>query len=84
MTAADLVPLELNFKMTLRAFLAFCHHESHKKRGGVDVLNAALPVQFKIFRYSEHDPAKEIAPWGLAVSHNKGLSDWNKLVKPSA
>jgi len=95
MTAADidrlqcekggvLVPLELNFKMTLRAFLAFCHHESHKKRGGANVLDTTLPVQFKIFRNSEWDPAEEIAPWGLAVSHNKGLSDWNKLVKPSA
>jgi len=95
MTAADidglqhekggaLVPLELNFKMTLRAFVAFCHHESHKKRGGVDVLDTTLPVQFKIFCNSECDPAEEIAPWGLAVSHNKGLSDWNKLVKPSS
>jgi len=26
-------PLELNFKMILRAFLAFYHHQSHKKRG---------------------------------------------------
>jgi len=95
MTAADmdalqcekggiLVPLELNFKMMLQASLAFCHHESHKQRGGVDVLNAALPAQFKNFRNSEHDPTKEITPWGLAVSHNKGLSDWIKLVKPSA
>jgi len=80
----DLVPLELNFKMMLRAFLAFCHHESHKKRGGVNVLDTALPAQFKIFRNSECDPTKEIAPWGLAVSHNKGLLDWNKLIKPSA
>jgi len=70
--------------MTLGAFLAFCHHESHKKRGGVNVLDTALPVQFKIFRNSDCDPTKEIAPWGLAVSHNKGLLDWNKLVKPSA
>jgi len=30
-----LVPLELNFKMMLRAFLAFYHHESHKQRGCV-------------------------------------------------
>jgi len=77
-----LVPLELNFKMMLRAFLAFYHHESHKKRGGVDVLDKTLPVQFKIFRNSEYDPTKEITPWGLAISHNKGLSDWNKLLKP--
>ena len=80
----DLVPLELNFKMMLRAFLVFCHHESHKKRESIDVLDTALPAQFKIFRNSEHDPAKEIEPWGLAISHNKGLLDWNKLVKPSA
>jgi len=58
MTAADidalqcekrgaLVPLELNFKMILRAFLVFCHHQSHKQRGGVNVLDTTLPVQFK-------------------------------------
>ena len=81
--SGDLVPLELNFKMMLRAFLAFYHHESHKKRGGIDVLDTTLPVQFKVFRNSEYDPTKEITPWGLAVSHNKGLADWNKLVKPS-
>jgi len=95
MTAADidalqyeksgvLVPLELNFKMILRAFLAFYHHQSHKKRGGINVLDTTLPVQFKIFRNSEYDPTKEITPWGLAITHNKGLSDLNKLVKPSA
>jgi len=79
-----LVPLELNFKMILPAFLAFYHHMSHKKRGGVNVLNTALPAQFKNFHNSEHDRTKEITPWGLAISHNKGLADWNKLVKPSA
>jgi len=79
-----LVPLELNFKMILRAFLAFCHHVSHKQRGGVNVLDPTLSVRFKTCRNSECDPAKEIAPQGLAVSNNKGLSDWNKLVKPSA
>jgi len=47
-------------------------------------LDSAAPMQFKAFRNSECDPGKEIAPWGLAVSHNKGLSDWNKLIKPSA
>jgi len=73
MTAADidglqhekggvLVLLELNFKMILRAFLAFYHHESHKKRGGINVLDTTLPVQFKIFRNSECDPTKEITP----------------------
>jgi len=76
--------LELNFKMILRAFLAFYHHVSHKQRGGVNVLDPTLSVQFKNYRNSEYDPTKEITPWGLAISSNKGLSDWNKLVKPSA
>jgi len=79
-----LVPLELNFKMILLAFLAFCRHQSHKQRGGIDVLDTTLPAQFKNFRNSECDPAKEIAPWGLAIAYNKGLADWNKLVKPTA
>jgi len=79
-----LVPLELNFKMILRAFLAFYHHQSHKKRGGINVRDPTLPVQFKIFRNSEYDPTKAITPWGLAITHNKGLSDWNRLVKPDA
>jgi len=63
MTAADidslqcvksrtLVPLELNFKMILRALLAFCHHESRKKRGGVNVLNSTAG-QFKNFSNTE-------------------------------
>jgi len=94
MTAADidalqhdksgtLVPLELNFKMILQAFLALYHHESHKKRGGVNILESAAR-QFKNFRNSECDPTKEIPPWGLAISKNKGLSNWNKFVKQSA
>jgi len=80
MTAADidalqydksgtLVPLELNFKMILQAFLAFYHHESHKKRGGINILESAAG-QFKNFRNSECDPTKEITPWGLAISKN--------------
>jgi len=52
--SGDLVPLELNFKMMLRALLAFCHHESHKQRGGINILDSALPLQFKVFRNSEH------------------------------
>jgi len=79
-----LVPLEMNHKMMLRALLACYHHLSHKKRGGINVLDPTLPVQFKHFRNTEYDPTKEITPWGLSISHNKGLSDWNKLVKPSA
>jgi len=78
-----LVPLELNFKMILRAFLAFCQHQSHKQRRGVNILDAAVG-QFLNFQNSECDPSKDITPWGLAVSNNKGLTDWNKLVKPSA
>jgi len=78
-----LVPLELNFKRILRALSAFYHHESHKKRGGINIL-ASTVVQFKIFRNTEYDPIKEIIPWGLALSKNEGLSNWNKLVKPSA
>jgi len=79
-----LVPLEMNHKMMLRALLACYHHLSHKKRGGINVLDPTLPVQFKHFRNTEYGPTKEITPWGLSISHNKGLSDWNKLVKPSA
>jgi len=82
--SGDLVPLELNFKMMLQALLAACHHESHKKRGGVNILEPEVLLQFKVFCNSECDPTKEIAAWGLAISHNKGLSDWNKLIKPSA
>jgi len=67
--AGTLVPLELNFKMILRAFLAFCHHQSHKKRGGINILDSA-PQQFSCFRKPKHDPTKEITPWGLAISKN--------------
>jgi len=94
MTAADidalqydkggtLVPLELNFKMILRAFLAFYHHQSHKKRGGINGIEST-PGLFKNFRNSEHDPTKDITPWGIAISNNKGLTDWKKLLKQSA
>jgi len=58
--SGDLVPLELNFKMMLRALLAFYHHKSHKKRGGVNILDSAVLLQFKAFRNSEHDPTKEL------------------------
>jgi len=80
--SGDLVPLELNFRMILRAFLAFYHHESHKKRGCINILEATA-AQFKHFRNSEYDPTKEITPGGLAISKNEGLSNWNKLVKLS-
>jgi len=45
--SGDLVPLELNFKMILRAFLAFYHHESHKKRGGINILDATAVSDYK-------------------------------------
>jgi len=60
--------------MILRAFLAFYHHESHKKRGGINILEATA-VQFKHFRNSEYNPTKQITPWGLAISKNQGLTD---------
>jgi len=81
--SGTLVPLELNFKMILRAFLAFCHHQSHKQRRGINILDSAVG-QFSNFRNSECDPSKDVAPWGPSISNNKGLADWNKLVKPSA
>ena len=37
-----LVPLELNFKIILRAFLVFYHHMSHKQCGGINVLDLSL------------------------------------------
>jgi len=78
-----LVPLELNFKMILRALLAFYHHESHKKRGGINILDSTAG-QFKNFHNTKYDPTKEIIPWGLALSKNEGLSNWSKMAKPSA
>jgi len=51
--SGTLAPLELNFRMILRAFLAFYHHESHKKRGGINILEAAA-VQFKHFCNSKY------------------------------
>jgi len=81
--SGTLVPLELNFKMILRVLLAFYHHESHKRRGGINILDSTAE-QFKNFRNTEYNPTKEIIPWGLALSKNEGLSNWNKMVKPSA
>jgi len=78
-----LAPLELIFRMILQAFLAFYHHESHKKRGGINILEAAA-VQFNHFRNSKCNSTNKITPWDLAISKNQGLTDWNKLVKPSA
>jgi len=78
-----LVPLELNFKMISQALLACCCHESHKKCGGINILDSTA-AQFKNFRNTKHDPAEEIVPWGLALFENEGLLNWNKMVKPSA
>jgi len=44
--SGTLIPLELNFKMILKAFLAFYHHQSHKKRGGINILESTSG-QFK-------------------------------------
>jgi len=55
----------------------------HKRRTGINILEST-PGQFKNFRNTECDPTKEIVPWGLTISTNKGLADWNKLVKLSA
>jgi len=41
-----LVPLELNFKMILRAFLAFYHHQSHKQHGGINVLDTTALCRY--------------------------------------
>ena len=78
-----LVPLEMNFKMILRALLAFYHHQSHKKRRGISILESTSG-QFKNSRNTKHNPTQEIIPCGLALSKNKSLSNWNKVVKPSA
>jgi len=61
------------------------HGRSHRdpQCGGVNILDS-VAGQFKNFRNNECDPAKEIVPWGFALSKNKGISKWNKLVKPSA
>jgi len=56
---------------------------SHKKRGGINIL-LSTPQEFKLFRNSEYNPMQEIVRWGLVLSKNEGLSNWNKMVKPSA
>jgi len=40
--------------------------------------------EFKIFRNTECNPTPEIVPRGMILSKNEGLSNWNKMVKPSA
>jgi len=59
-----LVPLEMSYKMQLRALLAFYHHDLHKKRGGVNILKSTIQ-DFKVFRNSECNPVQEIVPWGI-------------------
>jgi len=75
------VPLEMNFKMQLRALLAFYRHTSHKNCGSINILKSTAQ-EFKVFRNSKCNPTQEIVPWGLIVSKNEGLSNWNKTVKP--
>ena len=36
-----------------------------------------------IWQHRVH-PTQEIVPWGFVLSKNKSLSNWNKMVKPSA
>jgi len=48
--SGTLVPLELNFKMIVRAFLAFHHHESHKKRGGINILESTSGQRLQLVR----------------------------------
>jgi len=83
MKGTDLVPLEMNHKMQLRALLDFYHHESARRHGGINILESTLG-QFKQFRNTVCNPTQEIVPWGLRASKNKSLSNWNKMVKPSA
>jgi len=82
-TPGNFVSLELNHKMQLRALFTFFHVDSHKKKVGVNVIRACL-LEHKVFCNSHYNPAQEIVPWGLMVSKNKGLVNWNKLVKPNA
>jgi len=59
-----LVPLEMSYKMQLRALLAFYHHDLHKKRGGVNILKSTIQ-DFEVFRNSKCNPVQEIVPWGI-------------------
>ena len=83
MKGADLVPLEMSNKMQLRALLDFYHHESAKNHGGINILESTSG-QFKQFRNTIHNPTQEIVPWAIRASKNESLSNWNKMVKPSA
>jgi len=83
MKAGSLVPLKMNLKMLLRALLGFYHYESARRQGGINILES-MRGQFKQFRNTVYNPTQEIILWGLAASKNENLSNWNKLVKPSA
>jgi len=56
---------------------------SHKNCGGVNVVFSTAH-EFKNFRNTEHNPMQEIVPCGMILSKNEGLSNWNKMAKPSA
>jgi len=79
----NIVPLEMSNKMQLRALLDFFHHESARRHGGINILECTSG-QFKQFRNTVYNPTQEIIPWGLRASKNESLSNWNKMVKPSA
>ena len=81
--ASPLVPLEMNHKIVLRAPLVFFHHVSHKQCGSVNILKSTAQ-EFKLFCNTKHNPTQEIFPWGMILSKIEGLSNWNKMLKPSA
>ena len=82
-TSGTLTPLAVNFKMKLRALLAFFHHVSHSN-GGAVVLSKIDPSFFDEFRTKVYDPNEDIIPWARMTSASKGLQNWNKTIKPNA
>ena len=81
--SGDRVPLSMGDKLRLRAFLAFCHHQSHLKVGGVNILNCAA-VDYKTCRAAVCDQSKPLVPWVSMSTKDEGLSNWNKSLKPNA
>jgi len=47
-TPANLVTLEMNYKMQVRAPLAFSHVQSHKNGGSIDIIESTL-FEHKVF-----------------------------------
>ena len=75
--------LSMKYKLQLRTLLAYYHHASHAKGGGISITKKSL-ADFKLFRATVYDPSKPIVPWTLMTANSEGLSNWNKSVKPSA